>query len=98
MKLKFVVSILLTFVLLGTVFAGVKQVSDDTIYDNVRRRLASDPVVKGGGIKVDVKQGVVTLSGSVELEKQKIKAEKLAKKVSGVKSVNNELLVARKTK
>ena len=71
-------------------------VSDDAIYDNVRRKLASDPLVKGGGLNVDVKQGVVTLTGTVEQDKQKERATKLARKISGVKSVNNELQVARK--
>ena len=70
--------------------------SDDAIYDNVRRKLASDPLVKGGGLNVDVKQGVVTLTGTVEQDKQKERATKLARKISGVKSVNNELQVARK--
>jgi len=76
--------------------ADKAPVSDDELYDNVRRKLASDPVVKGGGLTVDVKQGVVTLTGTVELDKQKERATKLTKKVSGVKSVNNQLQVARK--
>jgi len=66
-------------------------VTDDTITDQVRIKLASDPVVKGGALTVDVKQGVVTLSGAVEQDKQKDKAEKLAKKVKGVKQVVNNL-------
>jgi hyperosmotically inducible protein len=67
-------------------------VTDDTITDQVMIKLASDPIVKGGGgIKVDVKQGVVTLSGAVEQDKQKDKAEKIAKKVKGVKQVVNNL-------
>ena len=66
-------------------------VTDDTITDQVRIKLASDPVVKGGALTVDVKQGVVTLSGAVEQDKQKDKAEKLAKKVKGVKQVVNHL-------
>lgn len=72
-----------------------KDTSDDGIYDTVRRRLASDPTVKGGGLEVDVKQGVVTLRGSVELDKQKVRAEKLTRKVPGVKQVVNELQVRR---
>jgi osmotically-inducible protein OsmY len=67
-------------------------ITDDTITDQVMIKLASDPVVKGGGgIKVEVKQGVVTLSGAVEQDKQKEKAEKIAKKVKGVKQVVNNL-------
>ena len=76
--------------------AKKKEVSDDALYDNVRRKLASDPVVKGGALNVDVKQGVVTLRGNVELDKQKSRAERLARKVSGVKSVVNELNVVRR--
>jgi osmotically-inducible protein OsmY len=80
----------------GAVAAADKVYTDDEIYDFVRRRLASDQVVKGGAIEVDVKSGVVTLKGMVELEKQKERAASLAKKVKGVKSVNNELQIGRK--
>jgi len=66
-------------------------VNDDTITDQVRIKLADDPVVKGGALTVVVKQGVVTLSGAVELDKQKEKAEKVARKVKGVKQVVNNL-------
>jgi hyperosmotically inducible protein len=66
-------------------------VTDDTITDQVRIKLASDPVVKGGALQVEVKQGVVTLSGAVEQDKQKDKAEKIARKVKGVKQVVNNL-------
>jgi len=67
--------------------------ADDQLYDRVRQRLAADREVKGGGIEVDVKDGVVTLRGKVREERQKARAEHLAKKVKGVKKVVNELLV-----
>jgi|HigsolmetaAR202D_1030399.scaffolds.fasta_scaffold06234_4 Predicted periplasmic or secreted lipoprotein len=67
--------------------------SDDEIYDRVRQRLVSDPDVKGGALAVDVKNGVVTLKGTVDKEKARQKAEKLAKKVKGVRAVKNELQV-----
>ena len=67
------------------------QITDDTITDQVRLKLTSDPDVKGGALGVDVKQGVVTLTGAVEQRKQRDKAEKLARKVKGVKSVVNKL-------
>ena len=73
-----------------------KEASDDSIYDHVKRRLANDPDVKGGALEIDVKQGVVTLRGSVETDKQRQKAEKLAKKITGVKRVVNELKLSRK--
>lgn len=74
--------------------ASDKQISDDTIHDNVKRRLAYDPDVKGGGLEIAVQNGVVTLSGKLETEKQKQKAEKLAKKVSGVKKVVNQITLS----
>ena len=96
MNPKILICAILSLALFGAALAAEKQTSDDAIYDNVRRRLASDPVVKGGGLQVDVHQGAVTLRGSVEYEKQKEKAAKLAKKVAGVKSVNNQLQVVGK--
>ncbi len=67
--------------------------SDDRITDQVRIRLTSDPDVKGGADDVTVKDGAVTIKGRVDSEKGKNKATKLAKKVKGVKSVDNELEV-----
>ena len=67
--------------------------SDDLIYDLVRRRLTSDPEVKGANLQVEVKDGAVTLKGVVPSEKAKSKAEKVTKKVKGVKSVSNQLQV-----
>mgnify|MGYP000923716677 CR=1 FL=1 len=84
--------ILLFAFLLGGVLA-LAQTSDDQIYDQVIRRLANDPDVKGGAFEVDVKEGIVTIKGVVEKEKFKEKAEKLAKKVKGVKGVVNQLVV-----
>jgi osmotically-inducible protein OsmY len=72
-----------------------KMISDDQIYDQVRRKLAGDPVVKGAGLEVQVRQGAVTLRGKVKHDKQKKKAEKLARKVKGVTKVINELVVER---
>jgi len=71
--------------------------SDDMIYDNVIVKLAGDSIVKGGDLKVDVKEGVVTLAGSVETPKQKDRAEKLARKIRGVKQVVNNITLRTKT-
>lgn len=68
-------------------------VTDDTIFDRVRLKLASDPDVRGGAFDVQVKDGVVTIKGRVDKESYKQRAEKLTKKVKGVKSVVNQLLV-----
>ena len=96
MNLKIMLSVALSLALFGSALAAEKLTSDDAIYDYVRRKLASDQIVKGGGLQVDVKQGVVTLRGTVEEQKQKERAAKLAKKIAGVKSVDNQLTVVQK--
>jgi hyperosmotically inducible protein len=68
-----------------------EPITDGSISDQVSIKLASDPIVKGGNLKVDVKDGVVTLTGQVELQQQKEKAGSLAKKVKGVKQVINNI-------
>lgn len=75
-------------------FAANKPVTDDFVSDTIRQKLAADQVVRGGAIEVVVKDGVVTLKGKVDEDKQKVRAEKLAKKISGVKSVKNDLQVS----
>jgi len=70
---------------------------DDRIYDTVRRRLAEDVDVKGAGIDVVVKQGAVTLRGRVHDEKAREKAARVAKKVKGVTSIDNQLKLLSET-
>lgn len=97
MKIKrLLVSLLFVFAFLGQAPAADKdkKVSDDFLVDTIRAKLAADQVVKGGAIVVDAKEGNVTLSGTVEEDKQKNKAEKIAKKVSGVKAVKNDIKIA----
>jgi osmotically-inducible protein OsmY len=73
------------------------QVTDDTISDAVRVRLASDQVVGVLPLQVTVKDGVVTLAGSVEAKSLKSKAESVAKKVKGVKKVVNNIEIKTRT-
>lgn len=87
-------ALFLIFALTVLSLAAYQQASnDDQIYDLVRRRLAGDPDVRGGALDIAVKDGVVTLKGVVRSEKAKKKADKLTRKVKGVKSVVNELSV-----
>lgn len=85
---------LLLMSLTASVQAGGKPVTDDFLTDTIRNRLAQDAVVKGGGIEVDVKDGAVVLKGTVEELKQRDRAEKITKKINGVKTVTNELKLA----
>lgn len=74
--------------------AAADKVSDDEIYDQVRIRIANDRDI--GGMKIDVKvtSGEVELIGTVRHERQRERAEKVAKKVKGVQRVVNNLKVA----
>ena len=69
-------------------------VTDDTIVDQVRVRLADDSEVGGQPIQVDAHNGMVVLTGKVNNDKFKAKAEKLAKKVKGVTGVDNKLTIS----
>ncbi len=89
---KIAVAILAVFLMQTVALAkDPKVVTDDTITDQVRIKLAGDPVVKGGGLEVKVEKGVATLSGAVELPQQKAKASTVARKVKGVKQVVNNI-------
>ncbi len=88
--LALVVGITLFF---APAFADKAVKGDGEIHDQVLIKLAGDQDVKGTGIEVEVKDGVVILTGKVESEKIRNKAERLAKKVKGVKSVDDRLAV-----
>jgi osmotically-inducible protein OsmY len=83
-------SFLLIFALVVPLFAQGTP-ADNKIYDQVRQKLANDPDVRGAGLDVAVKNGEVTLTGTVHDERAREKAEKITKKVKGVTSVINQL-------
>lgn len=92
MTLKLIAALLALFLVAGLCLGADKQpLTDGIITDNVRIKLASDQVVKGGALGVDVKDGVVTISGQVENDRQKQRAAKLAKQVKGVRQVVNNI-------
>lgn len=92
--MRSVLYVLLTLALITAPLAALqKEIPDGVITDNVRRRLANDPDVKGGALEVEVKKGVVTVKGKVKTEKARQKAEKLIHKVKGVTGVENQLVV-----
>ena len=68
------------------------RADDDAIYDQVNRKLNNDVDVHGK-VKIEVKNSVVTLTGTVSSEKIRAKAEKITKKVPGVKEVVNKVQI-----
>lgn len=93
MRLLSVVTVVSFLLAVAAPAVAQKPLTDDEVHDKVISRLASDHEVKGGGIEVDVKDGVVTLRGKVRENNQKVKAERITRKVQGVKQVVNELVV-----
>lgn len=77
--------------------ADKTPVTDDAIIDRVMIKFSQDAVVKGGDMKVDCKDGRVTITGSAATAKQKERAGKVAAKVKGVKSVDNQLVIQERT-
>jgi osmotically-inducible protein OsmY len=73
------------------------QITDDSISDAVRIKLAGDQLVGVLNFQVTVKQGVVTLAGSVEAKSLKARAEKVTRKVKGVKQVVNNIEIKTRT-
>ncbi|MGK2951868.1 MAG: BON domain-containing protein [Thiobacillus sp.] len=94
---------LLASVLLGMGMAGctvmreqstVGQAVDDTaITAKVKARFAESPVVSVMAIKVETFHGTVQLSGSAKSETERSTAESIARQVSNVKSVRNDIIV-----
>ena len=74
--------------------ANIGQGAEDAwLWTKTRAALATTNDLRESTINVDVDNSVVTLKGSVANADQKKKAEEVAKGISGVKSVKNELQV-----
>jgi osmotically-inducible protein OsmY len=69
-------------------------ITDDTIVDQVRVKIADDSEVGGQPIQVDAHNGVVVLTGKITNDKLKSKVEKIAKKVKGVTGVDDRLVIS----
>lgn len=77
--------------------SGVQSVggyADDALTTStIKAKLLADDIVPSRHIKVITQDGVVLLTGQVANRAQAERAESIAKAVSGVKSVKNELTV-----
>lgn len=74
-----------------------KSAAGAALTTKVKTALAREEGMKTlGKIDVDSADGVVTLKGKVQSAEMKKKAGEIAKKVDGVKSVKNQLVVEKK--
>lgn len=71
--------------------------SDDRIREDVSDRLEQDAFVDASDVTVDVRDGEVTLTGTVGTRQQKRAAEDCVETVSGVREVHNGLRVNRQS-
>lgn len=77
---------------------SVGQMADDAaITANVNSALIKDKVVKARHIDVDTLEGHVTLTGMVDTREEAARAVLIARGVSGVKSVRNNLQVGHRS-
>src|SRR6187399_2222360 len=70
-----------------------ETVDDTTITTRVKTALLNDPAVGGLRIDVDTFKGAVTLSGRVKSQSEKEQALTLARRVSGVTEVKDNLQI-----
>ena len=66
---------------------------DFSLFTQIRSGLAADKELSTAVI-IDVKEGAVTLSGTVSSQAQRAKAEQITQNVKGIKSLKNNLRVA----
>ena len=72
-----------------------QAIDDQSVARRVEEALRSDPAYKFTEVKVVAYEGKVQLSGFVDKGEQKGQAEDIAKKVSGVKEVKNDIAMKR---
>ncbi|MGD0020772.1 MAG: BON domain-containing protein [Smithellaceae bacterium] len=70
-----------------------EYVDDSVITTKVKSLLAADDFLKSFQISVETYQGTVQLSGFVNSQKAVDKANEIVRRVQGVKSVKNDLIV-----
>jgi osmotically-inducible protein OsmY len=68
-----------------------QSIDDQATARRVEQALTSDPAYKFTDVKVAAYVGTVQLSGFVDNDEQKGRAEDIAKKVPGVKEVKNDI-------
>ncbi len=81
-----------------SVFSGSETsgqyVDDTTISTKVREAFVGDPQVQASQIHVETMQGVVQLSGFTSSPKSEARAVQLAREVSGVKTVKDNIVIS----
>ena len=69
-------------------------IDDSVLTSKVKVALIDDPITKAGQINVETFRGVVQLGGFVDNARQKNQATTVARSITGVKEVRNELRIS----
>jgi len=79
------------------VFQGKQSVpeyaDDSNITNTIRARFVEDPVVHFGEVGVTTLNGNVRLTGQVNSDRERQRAVRIAQRVKGVRSVNDEIAI-----
>ena len=84
----------LTIALAAPAYAQVSAVKDGWLVMKIHSDFVDEDVLSGSNIDVDVKDGVVTLQGTVPSEAGRARAIAEAKKTDGVKNVVDQMRIA----
>jgi len=68
-------------------------IDDATITAQIKSRFFENKEVAGTSISVETLNGIVLLSGFAKSLTEKVTAESIARKVNGVRSVRNEIVI-----
>ena len=67
--------------------------NDNSLKTDIQAKLYAEPATQGGHVGVDVKNGVVTLTGDVPSSDAELAAMKIANSTAGVRSVSDQMKV-----
>ena len=92
MGYSFVLAAIVAVILMMSISAYASDL-DDSIETSFKKSYVYKTYLKDEQIKISSKEGVVTLSGSVFEDTHKPMAQNTAEALSGVKSVNNQIVI-----
>lgn len=92
--LAFAVTLMLAACASGPNETSTGEYIDDTVLTSrVKSALLNDPAVSGLSVNVETFKGTVQLSGFVKSVTERNRAVQLAREVTGVKQVKNDILI-----
>ena len=78
----------------GSTPAATRPKTEESLETAIAHALADDPRINPMQIKVALRDGIVTLTGSTKDTKEKEAAEAIVRNVQGVRDVTNRLVIA----